>query len=98
VDSSRQFVKQGPEDGHLVVDENASATVKEVYNSYVTWCTNNGIMPLGMRKFNGRLETAGFVKGKKERGMTWRGLGMPVGEWIVGTQRQTGFRDFRQRE
>lgn len=90
VDTCRQFLVQGPDDGQLVVEEGAQGTVREVYNTYVAWCQDNGIMPLGLRNFNVRLESAGYVKSKKQQGIAWQGLGIPKGNMIISSQRPAG--------
>ena len=101
VDTSRQFLLQGVEEDRIVVAESAAATVTQVYRSYLDWCRDNGITPLGLRNFNTRLESAGFERKKRDRGIMWLGIGMSAvatGEWIIGSQRPYGVGDFKQRE
>lgn len=98
VDTCRQFLTQAPEDGMVAIEPTASATVTEVYRKYLEWCQHNGITPLGMRNFNTRIESAGFVRKKSNRGISWIGIGVGTGQWIVGDQRPYGFKDFRHRE
>jgi putative DNA primase/helicase len=98
VDSCRQFLQQAPDDGVLTVEPEARGIVKDVYRSYTNWCHDNGIIPLGLRNFNARLESAGYVRKKQNKGITWSGLGIPGGQWIIGEQRRFGMDAFKQRE
>lgn len=101
VDTSRQFLLQGVEEDRIVVQEGAAATVTQVYRSYLDWCRDNGITPLGLRNFNTRLESAGFERKKRDRGIMWLGIGISqvaTGEWIIGPQRPYGLGDFKRRE
>lgn len=98
VDTCRQFITQAPEDGMIVVEPSAGATVSELYRKYTEWCQHNGIVPLGMRNFNARMESSGFERRKRDKGITWQGIGVGSGQWIIGDTRRHGFGDFRQRE
>ncbi len=100
VDTARQFIQHAPEDERIVLEEKAGATVTEVYKTYTAWCADNGITPLGMRNFNTRLESAGFERKKRERGIVWQGIGVPPGQWLAGNQLPIRYRagDWAQRE
>lgn len=83
VDTCRQFLTQAPEDGVIVVEHDATITVTDLYRRYAEWCQHNGIPPLGLRNFNARMESAGFERKKRERGVTWAGIGVGQGQWLV---------------
>lgn len=83
VDTCRQFLTQAPDDGVISVEASQSATVTELYRKYAEWCHNNAIPPLGLRNFNARMESAGFERKKRDRGIVWQGIGIGQGQWIV---------------
>lgn len=82
VDSARQFVNHAPDDGMIVLASDQRVTVTELYRKYVEWCQHNGITPLGMRNFNARMESAGYTRKRRDRGIMWDGIGLGSG-WLI---------------
>lgn len=76
VDTVRQFLNEAPGEGRITKEDNANVTVRQLHLAYTAWCTDNQVPPLGMRKFNERMEAAGFEKHKRELGITWVGIGL----------------------
>lgn len=76
VDTTRQFIAEAPEEGRIKVEENASVTVRDLYRTYAAWCQDNGITPVGSKTFNERMLSSGWKKEKRERGITWLGIGL----------------------
>lgn len=81
VDTVRQFLHEAPAEGRISTGEEKSATVRQLHLAYNAWCSDNQVPALGMRKFNERMESAGFEKHKRERGITWVGIGI---EGMIG--------------
>lgn len=81
VDTVRQFLNEAPSEGRVALGEDKAVTVRQLHLAYAAWCTDNQVPALGMRKFNERMESAGFEKHKRERGITWVGIGI---EGMIG--------------
>ena len=49
----------------------------DLYKDYIEWAKDNGVNPLGKRRFNGKVEEKGFIKlrgtGNKPE---WHGIGL----------------------
>lgn len=82
VDTVRQFLNEAPDEGRIETAEQSTVTVRQLHLAYTAWCSDNQIPPLGMRKFNERMESAGFEKHRTAKGYTWTGIGIAgfVGE------------------
>lgn len=76
VDTVRQFLNEAPNEGRVEVTPQASIMVRQLHLAYAAWCADNQVPPLGMRKFNERMESAGFEKHKKTPGIMWDGIGL----------------------
>jgi putative DNA primase/helicase len=62
-------------DEMCIVHPSASITQKELFNTYKTWCEENGTFPLGKLSFNSRLEERGYTKYRGNLNkLTWRGI------------------------
>jgi putative DNA primase/helicase len=47
---------------------------KHLYESYKSWCDQNGERFLSQPKFTGQMEAMGYPKDRKEEGNIWRGI------------------------
>ena len=81
VDTVRQFLTEAPNEGRVAIGEDKAVTVRQLHLAYAAWCADNQVPALGMRKFNKSMESAGFEKHKRERGITWMGIGI---EGMIG--------------
>lgn len=90
VDTVRQFLHEAPNEGRVAVGEDRAVTVRALHLAYAAWCSDNQVPALRMRKFNERMESAGFEKHKRERGITWVGIGIEgmIGEATVPLRKQ----------
>ena len=76
VDTVRQFLHEAPGEGRIEIAEKASVPVRQMHLAYRSWCADNEVTPLGMRKFNERVESAGYQKHRKSQGYVWQGIGL----------------------
>jgi len=59
------------------LNENASATVKELYESYTDWCEVEGEKNISKKLFGMKLGERGFDNYRASRGVrTWIGIGI----------------------
>ncbi len=63
---------------HCVIRPAAKCSVKDIYETYKSWCKETGEYELSQRKFNRRLEERGFVKKRsgKDGSTQFHGIGL----------------------
>lgn len=97
VDTTRQYLLEAPQEGRITIDADQEISVRDNYRTYVAWCTDNGVTPVGMKGFNERLMSAGWVKEKRAKGIFWQGIGLagfiaaamtPVNHWANYIQKE----------
>lgn len=76
VDTTRQYLLEAPQEGRIVIEAGQEISVRENYRVYVAWCQDNGVMPVGMKTFNERLQSSGWKKEKRPKGIFWQGIGI----------------------
>ena len=75
-DTTRQFVAEAEQEGQLAVAEGEQVGVRELYRVYTAWCADNQLKPVAHNNFTLRMESNGWVKVKRERGVMWQGIGI----------------------
>lgn len=96
VDTTRQFIAEAPEEGRIKVEPTAQVTVRELYRTYTAWCQDNTITPVGSKTFNERMLSSGWKKEKRERGITWLGIGLAG--WIGEAQQPAVVKTWERRQ
>lgn len=92
-DTARQFINEIEDHDRVRLESGASAPVREVYQAYLGWASDNGMTPLGMRSFGERLESMGFERGRTSKQRTWIGIRTGHG-WLADAQIPTGGRGY----
>jgi putative DNA primase/helicase len=68
-------------DGRCVLSETAMGTAKELYESYESWCDDNGEKTISKKLFGMKLSERGFDKYRATGGIwTWLGVGIEKSE------------------
>jgi len=68
-------------DGRCVLSETATGTAKELYESYESWCDDNGEKTISKKLFGMKLSERGFDKYRATGGIwTWLGIGIEKSE------------------
>jgi len=71
-DEIGEFVKE-----MCVINSVCKIYTAELYKDYIEWSNKNNINPLGLRRFNGKVEEKGFVKNRGTGNkLEWHGLGL----------------------
>lgn len=76
VDTTRQYLLEAPQEGRIVVEPGLEVSVRDNYRVYVAWCQDNTVKPVGMKTFNERLQSSGWKKEKRPKGIFWQGIGI----------------------
>jgi putative DNA primase/helicase len=82
MDSVASWFLEEQRDGNLVVHEDARTSTQLLYQRYSAHCTEEGMQPLGRRRFTKRLSTMGGHSSKVGGQMIWVGVGY-VGDTIT---------------
>nr|MDQ2694643.1 phage/plasmid primase, P4 family [Pseudomonadota bacterium] len=60
---------------HCFIGEKATASAKDLYETYCKWCETNGEVPETQRSFGMSLTERGFER-YRNNGMNWKGIGL----------------------
>lgn len=62
---------------YCVIYSTCKIYTSEIYNQYLEWSKQNNVIPLGVRRFNGKIEEKGFIKNRGTGNkLEWLGLGL----------------------
>lgn len=79
VDPVSQFLSEGAADGYVALGEDLAIPVPQLYQIFTQWCEDNGIPPLGNRRFGLRLTSHHYGQRKGTKGARLRtGIGVGV--------------------
>lgn len=96
VDTVRQFLSEGQDEGRIKVESNLETGFRELYRAYAAWCTDNYLRPLPSGQFTKAMEAGSWERRKRERGIMWQGIGLAgfilESQTSVHTQGQWGMR------
>lgn len=77
-DQVAQFLTEGEQDGYITVDESAEISQTQLYDLFQTWCRNNGLTPLGSRRFGMSLTSKRFDTVRTAKTRSRKGIGVGV--------------------
>jgi len=76
VDTVRQFLNEGQDEGRIKVEEGQEVGFRELYRAYDAWCRDNQLRPVSSRKFNQSMEAGKWERKRREHGVMWLGVGL----------------------
>lgn len=93
VDPVSQFLNEGVQDGYIVIGEEAEISSTQVYQIFNRWCLDNGITPVGNRRFGMRLTAMRYGQRKGAQGARIRtGIGQGIRGVLGGIEPSGLFR------
>lgn len=75
-DQVAQFLMDGAQDGYIVVGEDLSISQTQLYKIFETWCRDNGLTPLGNRRFGMSLTSKRYDTVRTSTSRSRKGIGV----------------------